>query len=168
MQDKITKILKQASIFTTDPDKDWRRIFVGLIVITVSVSVWSFFFYRQVNQDIQVSETKRPKNAGAVVAAYGEYLGVQTNNVAEYSALLSALTKAKELGATEVDCILDSELVVKQMRREYKVKEPTLQKLYLKIYNLTTQFKKVTFTHTLRAGNKEADAEVNKVLDQPR
>jgi hypothetical protein len=68
MQDKITKILKQASIFTTDPDKDWRRIFVGLIVITVSVSVWSFFFYRQVNQDIQVSETKRPKNAGAVVA----------------------------------------------------------------------------------------------------
>jgi ribonuclease HI len=105
---------------------------------------------------------------GKVVAAYGEYLGVQTNNVAEYSALLSALTKAKELGATEVDCILDSELVVKQMRREYKVKEPTLQKLYLKIYNLTTQFKKVTFTHTLRAGNKEADAEVNKVLDQPR
>ncbi len=103
---------------------------------------------------------------GKVVAAYGEYLGVQTNNVAEYSALLSALTKAKELGATEVDCILDSELVVKQMRREYKVKEPTLQKLYLKIYNLTTQFKKVTFTHTLRAGNKEADAEVNKVLDK--
>ncbi len=105
---------------------------------------------------------------GKVVAAYGEYLGVQTNNVAEYSALLSALTKAKELGATEVDCILDSELVVKQMRREYKVKEPTLQKLYLKIYNLTTEFKKVTFTHTLRAGNKEADAEVNKVLDQQR
>jgi ribonuclease HI len=103
---------------------------------------------------------------GKVVAAYGEYLGVQTNNVAEYSALLSALTKAKELGATEVDCILDSELVVKQMRREYKVKEPTLQKLYLKIHNLTTQFKKVTFTHTLRAGNKEADAEVNKVLDK--
>ncbi len=54
------------------------------------------------------------------------------------------------------------------MRREYKVKEPTLQKLYLKIYNLTTEFKKVTFTHTLRAGNKEADAEVNKVLDQQR
>jgi ribonuclease HI len=105
---------------------------------------------------------------GKVVAAYGEYLGVQTNNVAEYSALLSALTKAKELGATEVDCILDSELVVKQMRREYKVKEPTLQKLYLKIYNLTTLFKKVTFTHTLRAGNKEADAEVNKVLDKQR
>lgn len=74
MQDKITKILKQASIFTTDPDKDWRRIFVGLIVITVSVSVWSFFFYRQVNQDIQVSETKRPKNAGAVVVEQGDEL----------------------------------------------------------------------------------------------
>ena len=105
---------------------------------------------------------------GQILAAYGEFLGVQTNNFAEYSALLSALTKAKNLGATEVDCILDSELVVKQMRREYKVKEPTLQKIFLKIYNLTHNFKKVTFTHTLRAGNKEADAEVNKVLDQPR
>ncbi len=102
---------------------------------------------------------------GEVVAAYGEYLGHQTNNFAEYSALLSALKKAKELGADEVDCVLDSELVVKQMRGEYKVKEPTLQKLFIQVYNTAAQFKKVTYRHTLRAGNKAADAEVNKALD---
>ncbi len=104
--------------------------------------------------------------AGEILSHYGEYLGNQTNNFAEYSALLSALKKAKELGATEVDCVLDSELVVKQMRREYKVKEPTLQKLFIQVYNVAAQFKKVTYRHTLRAGNKEADAEVNKVLDE--
>jgi ribonuclease HI len=79
---------------------------------------------------------------GKIVAAYGEYLGIQTNNIAEYSALLSGTKKALELGADELDCILDSELVVKQMRREYKVRNPGLQKLFIQIYNLTTQFKK--------------------------
>lgn len=102
---------------------------------------------------------------GQILAAYGVFLGNQTNNYAEYSALLSALQKAKELGAIEVDCVLDSELVVKQMRREYKVKEPTLQKLWLQVYNLSQQFKKVTYRHVFRADNKEADAEVNKTLD---
>lgn len=102
---------------------------------------------------------------GKILSAYGEYLGHQTNNYAEYYALLSALKRAKELGATEADCVLDSELVVKQMRREYKVKEPTLQKLWLQVYNTATQFKKVTYRHVLRAQNKEADAEVNKAID---
>lgn len=102
---------------------------------------------------------------GTFVAAYGEFLGVQTNNYAEYSALLSALKKARELGADEVDCILDSELVVKQMRGEYKIKEPTLQKLYVQVYNAAQSFKKISYRHTMRAGNTEADAEVNKVLD---
>jgi ribonuclease HI len=102
---------------------------------------------------------------GAIIAAYGEYLGIQTNNVAEYRALLSGLTTAKELGATEVDCVLDSELIVKQMNGQYKVRNPELQKIFLQIYNLRHSFKKITFRHTLRAGNKEADAEVNKILD---
>ena len=105
---------------------------------------------------------------GKTIAGYGQYLGNQTNNYAEYSALISALQKAKDLGATEVDCVLDSELVCKQMKREYKVKEPTLQKLYIQAYNLTTQFKQVTFRHTLRANNKEADSWVNKALDERR
>lgn len=107
------------------------------------------------------------KNAkDKTIASYGEYLGEQTNNYAEYSALISGLKKAKALGATEVDCVLDSELVTKQMKLEYKVKEPTLQKLFIQVYNLATQFKKVTYRHTLRHNNKEADAEVNAILDK--
>lgn len=103
--------------------------------------------------------------AGETIASYGVFLGDQTNNYAEYSALISALKKAKELGATEVDCVLDSELVVKQMIGEYKVKEPVLQKLWVQAYNNSQQFKKVTYRHVLRAHNKEADAEVNKAID---
>lgn len=102
---------------------------------------------------------------GETISSYGEYLGEQTNNFAEYSALISGLKKCKALGADEVDCLLDSELVTKQMRREYKVKEPTLQKLFIQAYNIATEFKKVTYRHILREKNKEADAEVNKVLD---
>ena len=103
--------------------------------------------------------------SSAVLAHYGEYLGKQTNNFAEYSAIISALRKAHELGATEVECIADSKLVVEQLKGNWKVKEPTLQKLFIQAWNLMQQFKKVTLRHTLRNGNKEADAEVNKVLD---
>ncbi len=100
------------------------------------------------------------------VASYGEYIGEQTNNFAEYSALISGLKKARELGADEVLCIMDSELVTKQMRQEYKVREPNLQKLFVQAWNAAGQFKKVTYRHTLRTGNKEADSILNKILDQ--
>jgi len=101
-----------------------------------------------------------------ILSAYGEYLGEQTNNYAEYSALISGLKKAKELGATEVDCILDSELVAKQMKLEYKVREATLQKLFVQAYNAATAFKKTTYRHVLRHNNKEADRLVNEILDK--
>ncbi|OGH84535.1 MAG: hypothetical protein A2261_02815 [Candidatus Magasanikbacteria bacterium RIFOXYA2_FULL_44_8] len=96
---------------------------------------------------------------------FGEYLGERTNNFAEYSALIAGMRRARELGATEIECMLDSELVVKQMKREYKVREATLQKLFIEAYNLGTQFKKITFRHIPREKNKEADALVNEVLD---
>lgn len=102
---------------------------------------------------------------GETIANYGEYLGEQTNNYAEYMATISGLKKALELGGTEVECIVDSKLVCEQLNQNWKVKEPTLQKLFVEAYNLMQKFKKVKITHTLRAGNKEADAEVNKVLD---
>ena len=102
---------------------------------------------------------------GNTLAAYGEYLGKQTNNYAEYSAIISALKKAKELGATEVDCIADSKLVVEQLNGRWKVKEPTLQKLFVQAWNEMQKFKKVRLRHTLRGNNKEADAQVNMVLD---
>ena|SRR3989339_757602 len=103
---------------------------------------------------------------GEILSAYGEYLGKQTNNFAEYSAIISGLKKAQELGADEIDCLLDSKLVVEQLNGNWKVKEPTLQKLFIQAWNETQKFKKVKIRHTLRKNNKEADVEVNKILDK--
>jgi len=103
---------------------------------------------------------------GETVASYGEYLGKQTNNYAEYSAAISGLKKAHELGADEVDCLLDSKLIVEQLNGNWKVKEPTLQKLFLQAWNAAQKFKKIKIKHVRRENNKEADAEVNKTLDQ--
>jgi len=104
--------------------------------------------------------------AGKKVDSYGRKLGVATNNQAEYQALISALESAKKLGAKEIKCYLDSELVVKQMRREYKVKDKNIQGLFMQAWNLMTNFTKITFTHIPREQNKEADSLVNGVLDQ--
>lgn len=103
---------------------------------------------------------------GDIVASYGEFLGTQTNNYAEYKAIISALKKAKELGADEVECIVDSKLVCEQLNRNWKVKEPTIQKLFIEAWNAMQQLKKVEIKHVLRQYNKEADAQVNKVLDE--
>jgi ribonuclease HI len=103
---------------------------------------------------------------GAVLEAYGSYIGETTNNQAEYRALIAALTRAFELGAEEVECKLDSELVVKQMRREYKVRDVGLQTLFLAAWNLCTGFKKVTFSHVRREQNAAADAQVNAAIDR--
>lgn len=104
--------------------------------------------------------------AGKTVAAFGRYIGETTNNQAEYQGLVAALEEAKRLGAKIVDCYLDSELVVKQMRREYKVKDKALQTQFLKAWNLMVEFQKVTFTHIPREQNKEADAQVNEAIDR--
>ena len=116
-----------------------------------------------------------PAGAGAVLydaesneilAEISEYLGEQTNNVAEYSALLMALQRAKELEAESVHCKLDSELIVKQMKLEYKVKNLVLQKYFVKIWNLRQQFQSVTFEHIRREFNKEADKLANDAMDK--
>ncbi|MEK7481303.1 MAG: ribonuclease HI family protein [Patescibacteria group bacterium] len=105
---------------------------------------------------------------GKKLAGYGEYLGEATNNVAEYRAIISALAKAKTLGATAVDCYLDSLLLVEQLNGKWHVREPHLQKLFVQAWNAAAQFKKATFTHVRREKNKEADAFVNKTLDRHR
>ncbi|MBU0531071.1 MAG: ribonuclease HI family protein [Candidatus Uhrbacteria bacterium] len=114
-----------------------------------------------------------PAAAGAVLKADGEvvdslsrYLGETTNNQAEYRAILMGLERAHMLGAEEVDMYMDTELACKQLNGEYKVKDPELAKLFVKVWNLTHEFKKVTFTHVRREKNKEADALVNKSLDE--
>ena len=102
---------------------------------------------------------------GAIIATISEKIGKTTNNQAEYRAVLAGLEKAKELKAIEVECILDSELVVKQLQGEYKVKNKELAPLFVKVYNLSLQFRKVVFRHVLRAENKLADKLVNEALD---
>ncbi len=96
----------------------------------------------------------------------GKYLGKATNNQAEYQAIILALSRAKDLGAKEIDFFLDSELAVKQLNRKYKVRDPDLAPLFLKIWNLSVSFKKITYTHIARERNKEADAVVNELLDR--
>jgi ribonuclease HI/pterin-4a-carbinolamine dehydratase len=96
----------------------------------------------------------------------GKYLGVTTNNVAEYQALKLGLQAAKKLGAREVDCYLDSLLVVNQMRGIFKIKNRDLWPVHAAIKDLVSQFKRVHFQHVPREHNTLADAAVNRVLDE--
>ncbi|MDP3964840.1 MAG: ribonuclease HI family protein [bacterium] len=100
-----------------------------------------------------------------VLARISDHLGEATNNQAEYQAIYRALLKAKELGATEAECFLDSELVVKQLQLKYKVKNHNISDLFLKTWNLLQQFQRVTFHAIPREENKEADRLVNLALD---
>jgi ribonuclease HI len=95
-----------------------------------------------------------------------KYIGETTNNQAEYQALLLGLEEAVKLGVDEIVCYLDSELVVKQLNREYKVKNKDLAPLFVKVWNIGQQLKKIEFKHVFRTDNKEADALVNEVLDE--
>lgn len=99
------------------------------------------------------------------IESFGRYLGETTNNQAEYQALIAALERVRELGADEVWCNLDSELLVRQLNGAYKVKNRELAPLFLKLHNLSVGFGKISFHHIPRARNHEADAEVNRVLD---
>lgn len=103
---------------------------------------------------------------GVSVAEISNFIGRATNNQAEYQALLAGLEKAKSLGAEEVVCRLDSELVVKQLNHEYKVKNKDLAPLFLKVHNLITSFKKISFQHVPREMNKEADKLANEAMDR--
>jgi ribonuclease HI len=100
------------------------------------------------------------------VGKFNEFIGKATNNQAEYKAVILALGKARGFEAEELEFFLDSELVVKQLNREYRVKDKDLASLYVKIYNSILSFKKVTFTHIPREKNKEADKLVNVAIDE--
>ncbi len=102
---------------------------------------------------------------GSIVKKSGTYLGITTNNQAEYHALKVGLEEAKKFGAEEVDVYLDSLLVVNQMKGIFKVKNRDLWPVHQAIKDLVATFKKVNFTHVPRELNKLADAEVNETLD---
>jgi ribonuclease HI len=96
----------------------------------------------------------------------GEYIGNTTNNYAEYSALIRALSEAAKMKIQSVRCKLDSELVVKQLRGEYKIREENLQKLAGDVFKIMNNFKHVDFAHVPREKNKIADKLVNEALDK--
>lgn len=104
--------------------------------------------------------------SGNVVVDKGVYLGITTNNQAEYTALKLALEDAKKLGASEVMVFMDSLLVVNQMNGIFKIKNRDLWPLHDAIKQLAKGFKKISFNHVPREQNKVADAAVNRALDE--
>lgn len=101
-----------------------------------------------------------------LVDFWGEYIGANgTNNEAEYNALIQGLKLCSEHSVKHVECRLDSELVVKQIKGEYKVKEPRMQALHAQALQLIAQIGEVSFKHVPRAENKLADRMVNLLLD---
>ncbi len=121
-----------------------------------------------------------PAGAGAMirdgfgnsVASVSQFLGKRTNNFAEYEAVILAfetlakLVGMKKANATSVAVKMDSELVVKQMRGEYKVKHPVLKEQYARLARATAGFGVVSFSHVPRAQNKDADALANEAMDR--
>lgn len=105
---------------------------------------------------------------GTVLRESGVFLGRATNNVAEYRAVLVALEAACELGADHVELYSDSELMVRQMNGQYRVRNATLKPLYNKARALADRFTRCTITHIRRDDNSAADALVNQALDMKR
>ena len=106
------------------------------------------------------------KMDNSVVEKSGEYIGETTNNQAEYQALKMGLKRAQELGIKDLIVNMDSELVVKQINGLYKMKNADLRPHYEEVKQLEGQFDKITFNHVPRKLNADADAEVNRILDQ--
>jgi ribonuclease HI len=102
---------------------------------------------------------------GEVLERHGERIGKATNNVAEYRALLLGLERARERGAREVELVGDSELVVRQVQGDYKVKDEALKGLYAKVVKALAGFDRWSIRHVRREDNEAADSLVNAALD---
>ncbi len=104
--------------------------------------------------------------SAAPIASISDYLGTQTNNVAEYTAVARALALAAELGAREVDLLLDSKLIVEQVHGRWRVKDAKLQPLHAEVRARLRGFARWTAVHVPRAQNKAADALCNEAIDR--
>ena len=104
---------------------------------------------------------------GRIIHEHSEYLGINTNNYAEYRGLIAGIVKALELKADEVEFVMDSELVIKQMNGEYKVKSSNIAELHEDAKALASQIPKVKFTHVRRSNEfvSRADALLNHQMD---
>lgn len=103
-------------------------------------------------------EGKRP-------ITYGKYIGNATNNQAEYQALIAGLSRALKERITELQVFMDSELIVQQVKGNYRIKNECLKPLYEEVMKLTGKFMNISFAHIPRSKNKEADTLVNKAID---
>ena len=103
---------------------------------------------------------------GHIVAQLSEFLGSQTNNYAEYSGLLAVLAWATQHGAKRLRVVSDSELMVKQMKGQYKVASPILRPLWEEAKRRAGRLDKFEMRHTLRGGNKQADRLANEAMDR--
>jgi ribonuclease HI len=103
--------------------------------------------------------------AGEMLEERGERIGVATNNVAEYRALLLGIELAAAQGASEVELVGDSELIVRQVKGEYKVKDATMRELHSEVKRALRPFEKWSIRHVKREHNAEADRLVNTALD---
>jgi len=103
---------------------------------------------------------------GRIAARLSEFLGIHTNNYAEYKGLLAVLAWAGQNGARQLRVVSDSELMVKQMRGQYKVASPILKPLWEEARRLARSLEKFEISHTLRGGNKEADRLANEAMDR--
>lgn len=102
---------------------------------------------------------------GEVLEELGEYLGIQTNNVAEYSGLLAALEYAERKKIQSLKILSDSELLVRQMRGQYRVKNAALRELFDRAQAMARKLQRFSIEHVLRESNRHADRVVNRVLD---
>ncbi|HEY1285871.1 MAG TPA: ribonuclease HI family protein [Solirubrobacterales bacterium] len=103
---------------------------------------------------------------GEVLEEIGERIGAATNNVAEYRALLLGIRRAAELGASEVELVGDSELIVRQVKGEYRVKDATLRELHAEVAKALRPFESWSIRHVRREHNAGADLLVNRALDE--
>jgi ribonuclease HI len=103
---------------------------------------------------------------GRVVARLGRFLGIQTNNYAEYMGLLLGLKHARSLGVKELEVLADSELLIRQLQGRYQVKSPTLRPLYEEAAGLLKEFSRVKLVHVPREKNKAADEMSNRAIDE--
>lgn len=104
--------------------------------------------------------------SGKILKKGGTFLGLATNNEAEYQALIEGLTEAKKFNPQSLTCFLDSSLVVNQLNGVFKIKEARLRQLVFEVKKLEPNFASVRYQYISREKNKEADALVNKVLDE--
>lgn len=103
---------------------------------------------------------------GVILTQHGECIGIETNNIAEYQALIEGLKAAQHYHPNRLICHLDSELIVRQLSGEYQVKMATLQPLHEEVRELSLTFSDIVFKHIPRSDNYRADALVNKALNE--